>query len=313
MYNSGLTLDMQIKIERRDEIDDKRWNGCVHFALGAPPYAYTWFLDNVCEEWFGLVVGNYKIVMPVVVGKKYGINYTYQPFFTQQLGIYAEVPLSQETIDAFFAAIPKEIKYMEMALNESNFSPNVGEIKERHNYLLDLNTSHESIKKKYSGNILRKLKKAEKAGLYINKQLSPEAFAHYYRKHTAPKIKDFEDKHYYMILRLVYKAMHYNMGFILGVHNPEGELLAANFLINHPQRLINLMPASNAQGNQDGAMAFLIDYLVSTNAEQYKYLDFEGSMIEGVANFYKGFGAKKASYYHVKVNLLPKILRIFKS
>ena len=42
---------MQIKLERREEIDDKRWNGCVHFALGAPPYAYTWFLDNVCEEW----------------------------------------------------------------------------------------------------------------------------------------------------------------------------------------------------------------------------------------------------------------------
>lgn len=303
---------MQIKLERREEIDDKRWNGCIHFALGAPPYAYTWFLDNVCEEWFGLVVGNYKIVMPIVIGKKFGIQYNYQPFFTQQLGVYAEAPLSQETMDAFFAAIPKEIKYMDMALNESNFAPQFGEVTERHNFLLDLNDNHQKIQKRYSGNVLRKIKKAEKAGLYVNKQLSPEMFADFYRKHTATKIKDFKDKHYYMILRLVYKAIHYNMGFIIGVQNQKGELLAANFLLNHPQRLINLLPASSENGNQVGAMAYLIDHLISTNANQYKFFDFEGSMIPGVANFYKGFGANKVNFYQVKVNLLPKFLRIFK-
>lgn len=304
---------MQIKLERREEIDDKRWNGCVHFALGAPPYGYTWFLDNVCEDWLGLVVGNYKMVMPVVLGKKYGIQYCYQPFFTQQLGIYSDLPISQQTVEQFFEAIPKEIKFIEMALNESNFAPDLGKTLERHNYLLDLKPNYETLRKNYSGNVLRKVKKAKKEGLTINKQLSPETFAEFYKNHTAPKIKGFKDKHYYSLLRLVYKAIHYNMGFIIGVQDAEQTLLAANFILNHPQRLINLMPASNSAGNSKGAMAFLLDHLIQTNAGQYKYLDFEGSMIEGVANFYKGFGSKKTSYYHVKMNLLPKILRILKS
>lgn len=303
---------MQIKLEKREEIDDKRWNGCVHFALGAPPYGYTWFLDNVCENWMGLVVGNYKMVMPLVLGKKYGIEYNFQPFFTQQLGVYSDLPISQETMDLFFDAIPKNIKFIEMALNESNFAPSQGTINERHNYLLDMKPAYEELRKKYSGNILRKVKKAEKEELILNKQLSPEDFADFYRTHTAPKIKGFKDKHYYTILRLVYKAIHYNMGFLLGVQNQQNELLAANFIISHPQRLINLLPASSEEGNKLGAMTFLIDHLVQTNAGQYKYLDFEGSMLKGVANFYKGFGAKKANYYHVKVNLLPKFLRIFK-
>lgn len=303
---------MDIKLIERKNIDDKRWNGCVHFALSAPPYGYTWYLDNVCEDWLGLVVGNYKMVMPIVLGKKFGITYTHQPFFTQQLGIYGDIPLGQETIDSFFAAIPSHVKYLEMSLNESNFAPSKGTITERHNYLLNLKPSHEEILAHYSGNILRKIKKAKKESLKINTQLSPEVFADFYREHTAPKIDGFEDKHYYMMMRIIYKAMHHNMGFLVGIEDENNELVAANFLISHPQRLINLMPTSSPLGNKKGAMAFLLDYLIQTNSGQHKYLDFEGSMIEGVANFYKGFGGKKTNYYHVKMNHLPKFLRIFK-
>ena len=39
---------MELKLMQRDEIDDKRWNGCVHYAFNAIPYAYTWYLDNIC-------------------------------------------------------------------------------------------------------------------------------------------------------------------------------------------------------------------------------------------------------------------------
>lgn len=303
---------MEINLIERKDIDDKRWNGCVHFALSAPPYGYTWYLDNVCEDWLGLVVGNYKMVMPIVLGKKFGISYTYQPFFTQQLGIYGDIPLGKETIDQFFAAIPSHIKYLEMAINESNFAPSKGEITERHNYLLDLKPSFEDLESTYSGNILRKIKKARKEGLKINTQISPEVFADFYREHTAPKIRGFKDKHYYMMMRIVYKAMHHNMGFLVAVQNENNDILAANFLINHPQRLINLMPTSSAEGNTHGAMAFLINYLIESNCKQNKYFDFEGSMLDGVANFYKGFGAKKRNYYHVKMNHLPKFLRILK-
>ena len=303
---------MQIKLERREEIDDKRWNGCVHFALGSPPYAYTWYLDNVCEDWMGLVVGNYKIVMPIVLGKKFGIHYNYQPFFTQQLGIYSDLPISKETSTQFFNAIPSWVKYIDMSLNESNFAPEIGQSTQRVNYLLDLKPTYAELREQYSGNVLRKVKKATKEDLVVNKQISPEAFADFYKKHTGPKVKGFKNKHYYSILRLVYKAIHYNMGFIIGVNNQQNELIAANFIISHPQRLINLLPASSASGNKSGAMAFLIDHLIETNSGQFKYLDFEGSMLKGVANFYKGFGAKKTNYYHIKLNLLPKFLRILK-
>ncbi len=303
---------MEIKLFNRAEIDDKRWNGCVHFALSATPYAYTWFLDNVCEDWLGLVVGNYKIVMPIVLGKKYGITYNYQPFFTQQLGIYADIPLSKETINAFFEKIPKEVKYIDMSLNESNFDPSLGESLLRVNHLLDLKSDYEVIRSKFSGNIIKHLKKAEKSNLRLNNQITPEQFADFYKKHTAPKIEGFENKHYYMMLRLIYKSLHYQMGILVGVENDHRELIAANFLINHPQRIINLMPTSNKEGLEKGAMSFLLNDIIEKNANQNKYLDFEGSMIKGVARYFKAFGSNEVNFYHIKMNLLPKLLRIFK-
>ncbi|MCB0510487.1 MAG: hypothetical protein KDC82_06960, partial [Bacteroidetes bacterium] len=144
---------MEIKLMKREEIDDKRWNGCVHFALSATPYAYTWYLDNVCETWDALVVGEYKMVMPIVYAKKFGFTYCYQPFFTQQLGVYADIPLSKETIDAFFSKIPEHIQYLDCNLNESNYAPSLGESEERENFLLDLKPAYEDLKKKFSGNV----------------------------------------------------------------------------------------------------------------------------------------------------------------
>ncbi|MEZ4916333.1 MAG: GNAT family N-acetyltransferase [Chitinophagales bacterium] len=303
---------MDLKILDREDIDEKRWNGCVHFAISAMPYAYTWYLDNVCEEWKGIVYDNYKIVMPLVIGKKMGIEYLYQPFFTQQLGIFSTMPLNQQNIDEFYNAIPKEYKYIDINFNESNYSPTSVKGEERDNYLLELHYNYETLEQNFSKNLKRKLKKAQEEGLFVATDVKPEQLANFYKKHTAKKIKGFKEKHYYTILRIVYKALSYQMGVILGVKNKEGELLAVNFLINHPQRIINLLPSSSKEGLEKNAMAVLLNHIIQYNAGQKKYLDFEGSMIAGIARFYASFGAKPAKYFRIKTNHLPKILRIFK-
>jgi len=61
-----------------------------------------------------------------------------------------------------------------------------------------------------------------------------------------------------------------------------------------------------------GAMYFLLDSFIKTNAEQDLILDFEGSMIPGVARFYSGFGAIPETYFQLKFNRLPLPFRWFK-
>jgi hypothetical protein len=302
---------MNIQLLKREEIDDKRWNGCVHFAISAMPYAYTWYLDNVSEEWEGLVLGNYRAVMPLVFEKKWGFSYLYQPFFTQQLGIFSDMPIAQNLVDAFFEKIPKKYQYIDIQLNESNPAPEGFEAESRPNYLLELKESYENIRKGYSGNLLKNLARAEKNNLSYVNHLKPELFVDFYIENTAKKVSGFKEKHKHSMLRIIYQAQHYSMGGLAGVYR-KNELVAANFLIFHPQRTINLMPAVSEEGKKMGAMAFLMDTVVKIGAGQRKFLDFEGSAIEGVAKFYESFGAKKTTYYRVKRNNLPAIIRFFK-
>jgi len=55
-----------------------------------------------------------------------------------------------------------------------------------------------------------------------------------------------------------------------------------------------------------------MNFVIQKNANQRKILDFEGSMLAGVAKFYKSFGAEKINYFKLKRNNLPWFLRIIK-
>lgn len=303
---------MEIRLLKREEIDDKVWNGCVHFAINAMPYAYTWYLDNVCEEWEGLVLGNYKAVMPLVFAKKFGVDYLYQPFFTQQLGVFTALPITKSLINKFIESIPEKYKYIDINLNEINDISESKFISKRTNHILDLNLDYALLKANYSKNTLRNLKKAEDAELMIQSNLSPELFVAFYINNTADKVKGFKEKHKHILHRIIYKALSYQLGSIIGVSNKDQELIAANFIIFHPTRIINLLPTSSQEGKDLNAMVFLIDNLLQKNANQKKIFDFEGSMIAGISQFYKGFGAEEVNYFRLKRNNLPAFYRIFK-
>ena len=64
------------------------------------------------------------------------------------------------------------------------------------------------------------------------------------------------------------------------------------------------------QKGKTGASHFLVNELMKLHIG--KIVDFEGSNIEGVARFYKGFGAHHTFYSTVKINRLPFYLRWLK-
>jgi hypothetical protein len=58
-------------------------------------------------------------------------------------------------------------------------------------------------------------------------------------------------------------------------------------------------------------MAYLLDSIIQTHANQLKIMDFEGSAIEGVARFYESFGAVNEPYFALQksnLNWFEKLL-----
>ena len=57
-------------------------------------------------------------------------------------------------------------------------------------------------------------------------------------------------------------------------------------------------------------MFLLMNHIIKTHAESKKILDFEGGSLEGVARFYKGFGAEEEIYYIWQNPILKQIISL---
>ena len=61
----------KIKFLYNKEINRIQWDDCVLNSVNSKVYALSWYLDIVSDEWNGLVYGDYELVFPIVIKKKY--------------------------------------------------------------------------------------------------------------------------------------------------------------------------------------------------------------------------------------------------
>ena len=291
------------------QIDFDKWNRCIDGALNCRIYAYDWHLDRTAIEWDALIYGDYEYVMPLPFRKKLGIKYLYQPLFSQQLGIFPTP--SNAIFDVFIAEIKDRFKYADMQLNAMNIpGENNGAVFfERKNYLLSLTNDFKSIISGYSKNTKRNITKAQKQDLSIIEGIRFEDYLEFKAKNLPAGVDQSAiDKLKSLIAFGEYKGF----GKIYGVYTPENDLCAAVYFCRWKDRVIYFNAASNEEGKNTGAMYYLINRFIEDNAEKNLILDFEGSMIPGVERFYKGFGAKPETYFQLKYNRLPLLLRWLK-
>lgn len=300
---------MEIRLLKREEIEAPKWNGCVHYAINNKIYGYTWYLDNVAGEWMGLVEGDYESVFPLVWNDKlFKIKQLYQPLLCQQLGIFSVNMLSKERINSFLEAIPKEFKYWEISLNDDNANAtklSQYEVNSKDNYLLYLNKPYEALYEAYSQNIKRNIKKAKQHNLYLTSNLKPEAFVAEVKAAQLRKGVVHPEALYHAAHRIIYNCFHRGKGVITAVYNSEHQLCAAIFFMFDRFSIVNLLNVSTEAGKDIGAMPYLLDLTIQREANSHKYIDFEGSSVEGIARFYKSFGAENVPYYQLKNNQLP--------
>lgn len=308
----------EIRILKREEIETSKWDGCIYYAPNSRIYAYTWYLDSVCDEWFGIVENEYEAVMPIVVKTKKWLNYreVYHPFNAQQLGLFSMSIISQNRLKKFLEAIPSEYKHIYMQLNFGNFAVKqlntLGfEIESKPNYILSLAKPYEEIHAAYSSNLKRKLQKASQEHLLFNTDLKPEEFVDLARQYFPIK-EEFTDEVYYALLRIIYNCAHRGKGLIYAAFDMERNFLAATFILFDGTRLVNLVNISSPLGKEKNAMAILFDGLIKGSAGQLKILDFEGSKLDGVAQFYQSFGAVNEPYFSIKKDMRPWYAKLIK-
>jgi hypothetical protein len=293
----------------RRHIDDLKWNACINHSFNGNLYGYSWFLDIAAEKWGALVENDYERIFPLVYRRKFGLYYIYQPFFTQQLGLYSTAKLDAEALNRFIKAIPAKFRFAEINLNTLNKAEGL-ELKlvPQLNHELDLINNYEKIREGYSSNLLRNLKKPEKAGLSIRKNEKPEDIIALFRKNRGKDIRHLRDNDYLKLKRIAHACIYKGMADVCGIYDSENQLCAGAFFIISNNKAIFLFSGLSEAGREAGAMPFLIDNYIREHSGLHLTFDFDGSNDPSLARFYKSFGSKECIYQRLVLNRLPAVL-----
>lgn len=291
-----------IRYIAHNQIDKQRWDERIAQSPDGLVYAWSWYLDVVHPGWEALVEDDYEAVMPLTGGRKFGINYLFQPFFTQKFGVFGKKEVSKEKIEEFLAAIPKKFKFAELRMNISCTTY----FKHR-NIVRDINCKYAVITDSYSSNTKRDLAKAKKEKLQIIDDAEPSAIIDLFRKNRGKDIEKWGDKEYNRLLNLVEEAKKHDSCLVLGVQNADNQLVAGAFFMISHKKIVFLFSGADESNKELHGLTFLLDYVIEKYSGTDFTLDFEGSDNEGLARFYKGFGGKEIFYSELKFNKLNKI------
>lgn len=303
-----------IRFLAHSEIDKAKWDACILKASNSFVYGYSWYLDIVSPQWQALVLDDYEAVMPLTWLKKWFVSYLSQPLFTQQLGVFSP-DVKPLLVEEFLKILPHHFRYIDLYLNEKNNSrfPAESTVNTRKTQYLDLTKEYTDLFKKYHPKLRKNIRKASDAGLSMDTNISPsivtDMFMNIQGEKLALKNKETKTRLEILLETLLQKGF----ADIRGVRTANGELCATIFFISSSDRVIYFKGASTELGKENSATHFLLDNCIKNSCGKHTIFDFGGSMIPGVENFFKTFGAEDLFYYHYIVNNLPWPLNWFKN
>ena len=281
-------------------IDRERYDQCISQAKNGLIYAFSWFLDCVTEKWDVMISGSYDAVMPLPRRRKYGIDYIYTPSWTQQLGIFSKEVIPEEFIRQFINQIPGKFVLVDYRLNAEN-AIKARSVVERDNYILPLTADFDTICKGFNTNRQR-ISKQNFGELRLEK-----------KGHSSDFLRLYKDG--YKNYSLPEDAME-KMKNLLSLNNgkikvwnvfKEDECLGGLLWTKDSRRITYLIPAVKEKAKKEHLPTFLINELIREYQNSGKILDFEGSMIPGVAQFYGSFGAQVETYYFYQKRLIGHV------
>jgi lipid II:glycine glycyltransferase (peptidoglycan interpeptide bridge formation enzyme) len=301
-----------IKYLSHVQIDKTKWDACIAQSFNTQLYAYSWYLDITSPGWEALVLDDYRAVFPLTIKRKF-IYYLYQPFFTQQLGLFCTQPQDLELYKDFIKAIPSKVRYIDIFLNEATPDIHLKDawIVSRKNYVLELNQPYLVLQKSFSDHTRRNIRKAEREQQLIRPCDVTDIIIQY-KLNKGEDTKQLQSQHYELLEQLLFEMERRNNLITLATCDQHNKILSSCAFVKANNRIYYVLGSVNAAGKEKRSMYLIFHHLITKFNEQNILLDFEGSEKPGIARFFKGFGAVKRSYKHLVINRLPYFIKWIK-
>lgn len=306
-------MTQKIRYLSANSINRNDWDEGIKSSCNRRIYAMSFFLDIFSPRWEALILDEGRALMPVTRNRKFGISYVYQPIFVQQLGCFYRDDSDAGILPFFVDKLSENFRFIDISLNEmNNLDPSVFSVTGMDNYLLPMEGGYDSISGNYNANTRRNIMKAERLGAEHIRYHSPSSTIRMFAGNAGKLYPGIRKVNYERLLCLLERAATEGFADVRAVRAGNGDIIASACFLKDFERFVFYFSANTEEGRRQGAMFFLIDGFIREHAGTRMLLDFNGSVNPKMARFYKGFGAKRNTYQHLKINRLAFPLNYLK-
>lgn len=278
-------------------------------------FSQAWWLDTVCgdQNWDvviyekgGLILG----ALPYYTKKKKGFTILTNPALTQTLGIWLKeqngkyakkLGKQKDIIQGLIDQLPKHhVFFQAFSPAFTNWLPLYWkgfEQTTKYTYVIEDLGDLDKIWTDTNANIKTDVRKAEKT-LTIKTDRSFEEFYNilemtYKRQSLAvPQSLEF--------LKRVYKeSSKRNAGRIFFAVDQNEIIHSVLFLVWDANSAYYIISGADPELRNSGAGSYCLWNAIQFSSEVTQSFDFEGSMVEGIERFFRGFGAKQKPYFRL--------------
>lgn len=271
------------------KMDVIKWQTyCNKFDLGL--YSHLEYLNAVTQEnWEALIWGDYEFCLPVYIKKKWGFfSYISMPPFCQQ---FQTNHIPNNVWEAMIAYLAKS--NIAIDIRHSNISRHCNQIKTNYR-LVKGNRSYENLSSNYSSRLQRNLSKSDQPIIDIgNIDLAYTFFR------TIPLFEKLVLSKYQKAFEAMSRLENFHV--IVAKDQSSHQIVGAlGYLVCRNTAYI-IFPYQTTIGKKQNAMTTLIDHIIRDSS--IEIVDFEGSSIDSIAQYYAQFGAESIPYSSYKYRI----------
>lgn len=288
-----------------------------------------WWLNAVAKNsWEYIEVmkknGDISARFPIYKTKYLGKQTLGVPAMTQTLGIYLEdtgaklskkLEKNKKLINEIIRSLPAKYSYnFYLDIKNDYVLPFIWagfRIEPMFSYRLEDLSDLDLIWKGFKENIKTDIRKAEKS-VRIEEEQKIDVLIDMQKKTFARQGRSFPlDEE--IIRRIDCAAEEQDAKLFLCARDSDNNVHAAAYFVFDDKRCYYLMGGGDPIYRNSGATSLLLWEGIKTASERSMIFDFEGSMIEDIERFVRGFGAVPRTYYRVKkLNWFQSLAEYFK-
>lgn len=280
-----------------------------------PIFYQPWWLDTVYgqENWDGIVIDDrqeIRAIMPYSLKQKMGVKLLMMPFYTPYQGpllfqnstgkrhkrYFEEERILHEIVESMPRFSRFQLNFHPSITNGlpfywKGFTINLG-----YTYILNEIKNKDTLFSGFRSNIKRNIRKAEKnLKLEIN---NPEALFQAFEWTYARQSKRVPGLD--IMKEIVVTSVERGVGKVFSAYDKSENLHASVFIVWDNQSAYYLIGGSHPTYRKSGAMPFLMWRAICSVSHLVNSFDFEGSMVQPIEHFFKGFGAERVPYLRLQ-------------